>query len=46
MFSVGWKRAKEYSTLVKNLNEFNQGILLLSAGQAGEVVKWRLLLSR
>lgn len=45
MFSVGWKKAIEYGTLVKNLSKFNQGILLLSAGQAGEEVKWRLLLS-
>lgn len=45
MFSVGWKRAKEYSTLVKNLSTFNQGLLLLSAGQAGEGLRWRILLS-
>lgn len=34
----------EYSTFVKNLSQFNQGILLLSAGKAGEEVKQRLLL--
>lgn len=45
MFSVGWKRAKEYSTLVKNLSTFNQGLLLLSAGQAGEGLRWGILLS-
>lgn len=31
--------------LSKNPNEFSQGVLLLSAGQAGEEVKWSLLLS-
>lgn len=45
MFSVGWKSAKEYSTVAKNLSKFNHGILLLGAGQAGEGGKMRLLLS-
>jgi len=39
MVSVSWKRAKEHGTLVKNLRGFNQGILLLGAGLAGERVK-------
>lgn len=39
-------RSKGIQHACQNLSEFNQGMLLLSAGQAGEGVKRRLLLSR